>query len=117
MNDTNSFSRDNKLEVKLLLRRGKSFEMQGEYEKAKADLDRTLRLEPQNGEARNLLKSINEKLDGILFDKYREEAKKYMMEKKFFEALEFYEKSLKITKKGSTLDNIAIYVNKIACHL
>lgn len=46
MNDTKSFSRDNKLEVKLLLRRGKSYEMKGDYEKAKTDLDRTLSLEP-----------------------------------------------------------------------
>jgi len=117
MNDTKSFSRDNKLEVKLLLRRGKSYEMKGDYEKAKGDLDRSLSLEPQNGEARSLLKSINEKLDAILYDKYREEAKQYMQQKKFFEALEYYEKSLKITRKGSTLDNIAIYVNKIACLL
>lgn len=28
-----------------------------------------------------------------------------------------YEKCLKVTKKATTLDNIAIYVNKIACLL
>lgn len=39
MNDTKSFGRDNRLEVKLLQRRGKSFEMTGEFEKAKQDLD------------------------------------------------------------------------------
>ncbi len=32
-------------------------------------------------------------------------------------ALELYEKCLKITKKGTSLDNIAVYVNKIACLL
>lgn len=39
MNDTKEFSRDNRLEVKLLLRRGKSYEMLGELEQAKNDLD------------------------------------------------------------------------------
>lgn len=38
-NDTKSFSRDNRLEVKLLMRRAKSYEMMDDYEKAKADLD------------------------------------------------------------------------------
>jgi len=28
-----------------------------------------------------------------------------------------YEKCLRVTKKATTLDNIAIYVNKIACLL
>jgi len=31
--------------------------------------------------------------------------------------LEFYDKCLKITRKATTLDNIAVYVNKIACLL
>jgi len=46
------------LEVKLLLRRAKSYEMQQEWELAKVDLDKTLLLEPQNSEARSLLKVI-----------------------------------------------------------
>ena len=45
-NDTKSFSRDNRLEVKLLLRRGKSFELEGDLERAKADLDSCVSLEP-----------------------------------------------------------------------
>ena len=40
-----------------------------------------------------------------------------MKQKKFAEALEFYEKCLKITRKATSLDNIAIYVNKTACLL
>lgn len=74
MPDTKSFQKINTLEVKLLLRRAKSFENMKEYEKAKTDLDKTVLLEPQNGEARNLLKSIQTKIDEILFATYREEA-------------------------------------------
>lgn len=38
-NDTKSFSYDNKLEVKLLIRRGKSYEMMGKLREAKKDLE------------------------------------------------------------------------------
>ena len=57
-NDTKASSNDNKLEVKLLLRRGKSLELTGDYEGAKRDLDECVRLEPHNGEARNILKKF-----------------------------------------------------------
>ena len=40
-----------------------------------------------------------------------------MKDKKFSEALEFYDKCLRITRKATTLDNVAIYVNKAACLL
>ena len=46
MNDTKSFSTDNKLEVKLLLRRASCYEKSDEIVKAKQDLDNCTRLEP-----------------------------------------------------------------------
>jgi hypothetical protein len=46
MSDTKTFSRDNRLEVKILLRRGKSYETLQQYEKAKDDLDKAITLEP-----------------------------------------------------------------------
>ena len=46
LNETKSFSKENRLEVKILMRRGKSYESLGDNEKAKADLDRALLLEP-----------------------------------------------------------------------
>jgi len=46
MNETRSFQKDNRLEVKVLLRRGKSYENLGEFEKAKEDLDKAITLEP-----------------------------------------------------------------------
>jgi len=45
-NETKSFQKDNRLEIKLLLRRGKSYEMVGEYEKSKEDMDNIIILEP-----------------------------------------------------------------------
>ena len=58
MNDTKSFSRDNRLEVKLLLRRGKSYEMLSELEKAKEDLDKCITLDPRDPQARQILKGV-----------------------------------------------------------
>ena len=46
MNETRSFSKENRLEVKILMRRGKSYESIGDNEKAKEDLDKALLLEP-----------------------------------------------------------------------
>lgn len=31
--------------------------------------------------------------------------------------MEYYDRCLRITRKATTLDNVAIYVNKIACLL
>lgn len=57
-NETKSFQLNNSLEVKILLRRAKCYEHNGEMENAKADLDKILLLEPQNAEARSMLKII-----------------------------------------------------------
>lgn len=82
-NDTKSFQPNNGLEVKLLLRRAKSYEMQEQWELAKKDLDRITALEPKNSEAASLSKTIQNKLDGIMFAKHREEANEYLRQKKF----------------------------------
>ena len=116
-NDTKNFLSNNILEVKILMRRAKSYEMTNQYENAKADLDKCLILEPKNGEANNLLKHVDAKLNTMMFGKYKAEADDHLRNKKFVEALESYEKCLRATKKATTLDNIAIYVNKLACLL
>lgn len=63
LDDTKSFQKDHRLEVKILMRRGKSYEALGESEKAKQDLDQALLLEPQNGEAKVIQKRVQDKLD------------------------------------------------------
>jgi tetratricopeptide (TPR) repeat protein len=85
--------------------------------KARDDIDRCLILEPKDGEARSMLKGITSNIDASLFLKHREEANEFLKSKKFFEALEAFEKCLRVTKKATSMDNIAIYVNKIACLL
>lgn len=113
-NETKLFANQNILEVKLLLRRAKSYEMMTEWEKSKEDLDKVILLEPKNGEAAGLLKTITAKLDELLFKKYRDEANEHLKGKRFQQALDLYDKCLKVTRKATTLDNIAVYVNKIA---
>ena len=115
--DTKPFCQQNVLEVKLLLRRAKSLLAEEDYEASKADLDKILILEPRNGEAEGLVKQVQAKLDVETFTKYREEANNFLKQKEFAAALECYEKALKVTRKATTLDNIAVYVNKIACLL
>ena len=57
-----------------MLRRAKSYEMKSEWELSKADLDKVIMLEPKNSEAQGALKIVTNKLDSIMFTKYREEA-------------------------------------------
>lgn len=115
--DTVEFQRDNTLEVKLLQRRSKCYEVQEDYEKAKVDLDKALNLDRQNPAVRLAQKKVQDKLNTISFEKYREMANQFLKEKKMVEAMEYYDKCLRITRKATTLDNVAIYVNKIACLL
>ena len=64
-----------------------------------------------------MLKKVQDKLDTILFEQYKNQANEALKNKQFGDALELYEKCLKITRKATTLDNISVYVNKIACLL
>ena len=115
--ETKSFQKQNHLEIKLLMRRSKSYNALQDYEKAKADLDRILIIEPAHSEAANTLKVVQKKLDEFTFAKYKDQANDLLKRKDFAGALDFYEKALKVTRKATTLDNIGVYVNKIACLL
>ena len=105
------------LEIKLLLRRSTAYSSLLDYENSKADLDRILILEPQHLEAAQKLKMIQKKLDEVTFTKYKDQANELLKKREFNDALELYEKALKVTRKATTLDNIGVYVNKIACLL
>ena len=83
MNETKTFSTQNTLEVKILLRRSKSYDLLGDFESCKKDIERILLIEPKNTEASNLLKGVQLKLDGITFNKYKEEANVLLKKKEF----------------------------------
>ena len=74
-------------------------------------------LEPAQTEAAQNLKVVQKKLDQFTFTKYKDEANELLKKREFMLALELYEKALKVTRKATTLDNIGVYVNKIACLL
>ena len=105
------------LEIKLLLRRSNAYSSLQDFEKSKADLDKILILEPQHPEAAQKLKVIQKRLDEVTFAKYKDEANELLKKRDFTKALDLYEKALKVTRKATTLDNIGVYVNKIACLL
>ena len=114
ISDTKSFSNDNTLEVKLLLRRGKSYEMTQQYEKAKNDLDECVRLDRRNKQAETMLKKVQGEINDILYKENKDEAERLFKAQKYNEALEYFERWLKITRKASTLNNISVFVNKTA---
>jgi tetratricopeptide (TPR) repeat protein len=59
------------------MRRGKSYESLGDNEKAKADLDKALLLEPQNGEAKVISKRVQEKIDSVQLELFNKTATDY----------------------------------------
>lgn len=91
--------------------------MVGNYEKAKKDLDACVRLDRRNKEAATMLKKVQEHINGVLYQENKTEAERLFKEKKWSEALEYFEKCLKITRKASTISNISVFVNKTACLL
>jgi len=115
--DTYSFESEHKLEVKLLLRRARSFDALKKYAEAKNDLDFCVMYEPQNADAASLLKNVQTNLNQILVKEAKEAGQNLQKEGKFAEALEKYEECLKITKRETTLENISIYANKLSCLL
>lgn len=117
LNETKSFNLDNQLEVKLLLRRGKSYQMLKEYELAKKDLDECVRLDRRNKEAQSILKSVQGEINEVLYNENKIEAERLFKDQKWVEALAHFEECLKITRKASTLNNISVFVNKTACLL
>ncbi len=70
LNETKTFQKENRLEVKILMRRGKSYESLGDSEKAKADLDKALLLDPNNGEAKVIAKRVQDKIDTAAYESY-----------------------------------------------
>ena len=53
----------------------------------------------------------------MTFIKYKDQANELLKKREFSAALELYERALRVTRKATTLENIGVYVNKIACLL
>ena len=59
------------------MRRGKSYESVGDNERAKADLDRAILMEPQNGEAKVIAKRVQDKIDSVVLESFNKQAVEY----------------------------------------
>lgn len=81
--ETKEFQNDNTLEVKLLQRRAKCYEVDEKFELAKKDLDRAQFLEPQNAAVKTAAAKVQQKLSTIRFEEYREQANEYLKKKMF----------------------------------
>ena len=71
--DVKDFQVDNILEIKLLQRRAKCYEIQNKLEAAKADLDQALILDRDNPAVKSSLDKIQKKLSTINFEEYKEQ--------------------------------------------
>mmetsp|Transcript_10538 Transcript_10538/g.17683 ORF Transcript_10538/g.17683 Transcript_10538/m.17683 type:complete len:165 (+) Transcript_10538:898-1392(+) len=74
-------------------------------------------MDRENSAVKVSQQKVQQKLNTILFEQYREKGNAFLKQKRFDQAMEFYDKCLKITRKATSLDNVAVYVNKVACLL
>jgi len=58
-------------------------EVKEDYEKAKEDLDRATMLDKENPVIRASKEKVQQKLNTIKFDQYREQANQFLKQKKF----------------------------------
>ena len=66
------------MEVKLLQRRAKCYEMQENWELAKEDLDRASLLDKENPAVAAAQKKVQEKLNTIKFDEFKNQADNFL---------------------------------------
>ena len=116
-NETLSFEVDHRVEVKLLLRRATSYTKQNEMKKAKVDLDKCKMYEPRNPEIKVLLDKVDNSLNIEVYAELKETGRELQMQSSFIDALQKYEECLKLTQRKISLNNIGVFVNKVACYL
>lgn len=64
-----------------------------------------------------MLKKVQDHINDVIYVENKTEAERLFKNKQWVEALEYFEKCLKITRKVSTINNISVFVNKTACLL
>lgn len=106
---------DNTLQIKILLRRAKSFEKTGEVAKAQADIEQAEKLEIRNPEIYTDINVIKNDLKMKILEKYKEQANKYLEQGQFSDALEYYDKSISLAKFLPKIEGLKLYLNRCSC--
>jgi tetratricopeptide (TPR) repeat protein len=106
---------DNSFEIKILLRRAKSYEKLNNMEKAQEDIEAVERLEIKNEIIMKDIKEIKEALKMRVLNSYKDTANKFLEGGNFSESLEYYNKALSLTKYITKIDAVKLYLNRCAC--
>jgi tetratricopeptide (TPR) repeat protein len=106
---------DNSFELKILLRRAKSFEKLGQLREAQEDIETAERIELRNDFIGKDISEIKQSLKLRVLNSYKETANNYLEKGQFTEALEYYDKAISLTKNMNKLDAVKIYLNRSSC--
>jgi tetratricopeptide (TPR) repeat protein len=106
---------DNSFELKILLRRAKSYEKLDQMTKAQEDIETAERLDIRNDLIHKDMSEIKESIKLRVLASYKETANKYLEKGQFSEALEYYNKAISLTKHLNKLEAIKIYLNRCSC--
>lgn len=106
---------DNTFQIKILLRRAKSFEKTGDIAKAQADIEAAEKLEIRNPEIYSDINAIKNDLKLKILEKYKETANKLLEQGKFSDALEYYDKSISLAKFMPKVEGLKLNLNRCSC--
>ncbi len=106
---------DNVFQIKILLRRAKSYEKTSDIAKAQADIEAAEKLEIRNPDVHSDINSIKNDLKLKILEKYKETANKHLEQGQFSDALEFYDKSISLAKFLPKIDGLKLYLNRCSC--
>jgi tetratricopeptide (TPR) repeat protein len=106
---------DNSFELKILLRRAKSYEKVDQMAKAQEDIETAERLEIRNDLIYKDISEIKESIKQRVLNSYKETANKFLEKGQFTEALEYYNKAISLTKHLNKLEAVKIYLNRCSC--
>lgn len=106
---------DNTFEIKILLRRAKSYEKINDIKQAQLDIEAAERLEIRNELINKDINNIKNDLKFKILEKFKETANKFLEQGQFSEALEYYDKSISLAKFLPKIEGLKLYLNRCSC--
>lgn len=106
---------DNTFQIKILLRRAKSFEETGDITRAQIDIETAEKLEIRNPDIHSDINNIKNDFKTKILEKYKEKANKLLEQGQFSDALEYYDKSISLAKFLPKIEGLKLYLNRCSC--
>lgn len=107
---------DNTFQIKILLRRAKSYEKINDIALSQKDIEDAEKLEIRNQDIIHTdINQIKNDLKMKILEKYKETANRLLEQGRFADALEYYDKSISLAKFLPKIEGLKLYLNRCSC--